>query len=347
MSTVKDLRLPRRPGRTPDSGFAEKTHTIRQRRKRWSRYRVQQFLIALIQGLLVIGICFVILYPLFVKIASSFMEERDLYDVTVRLIPRHLTTDNYGQAFQYMDYLRSLRNSLVLCLTTSGLQLASCTLAAYGFARFQFPFKRLLFAFVIMVLVVPPQAIMIPLYLHNRFFDIFGLMRLTTGRTINLMNSFWPFLLSSGTANGLRAGLFIYMLRQYFRGSPKELEEAAYVDGAGSFRTFWRIMLPGAVPMLVTVFLFSFVWQWTDTFYTSLFLTSLKVLPTALSTLAATVAQAYSADMFSGFQYLSPGYTSILNNAGSLLVILPLAVLYIFLQRYFVEGIERSGITGT
>lgn len=326
---------------------AKASDTIKQRRKGFTRYRVQQFLFNVFHHLLIIGICFVILYPLIVKLSTSVMLERDLYDVTVNFIPRNFTWDNYLVAFKYMRYLESFRNSLILCLSTSILGVASCTLTAYGFARFQFPFKRVLFAFVILVLVVPPQAIMIPLYLHNRFFDVFGLAQLLTGKTINLMNSFWPFILMSVTANGLRAGLFIYMLRQFFRGSPKELEEAAYVDGANSFKTFYRIMLPGAVPMLVTVFLFSFVWQWTDTFYSSLFLTSLRVLPTALSTLAATVGQAYSADTFGGFQYLSPGYTSILNNAGSVLVILPLAIMYIFLQRYFVEGIERSGITGT
>ncbi len=319
----------------------------RRRRLSFSRYRLQLLLVSLVRGLLVTGICFVILYPLFVKFSTSLMQERDLYDVTVNFIPRNLTLDNYRQAFRFMRYPESLANSFLLCMSTSLLQLVSCTLTAYGFARFRFPFKRLLFAFVIVMLVVPPQAIMIPLYLHNRFFDFFGILRRTTGNSINLLNSFWPFLFTSATGTGMRSGLFIYMLRQYFRGSPKELEEAAYVDGANAFRTFYQIMLPGALPMLVTVFLFSFVWQYTDTFFTSLYLTSLRVLPTALSTLAATVAQWYSADQFSGFQYLSPGYTSILNNAGSMLVIAPLALVYILLQRYFVEGIERSGITGS
>lgn len=333
--------------RSSKRSTTDENKKLKERRKGFTSYRVQQFLFNFFHRILVVGICFVILYPLIVKLSTSVMQERDLYDVTVNFIPRNFTWENYSVAFKYMRYMESFRNSLILCLSTSILGVASCTLTAYGFARFEFPFKKLLFAFVILVLVVPPQAIMIPLYLHNRFFDVFGLAKLLTGNTINLMNSFWPFILMSVTANGLRAGLFIYMLRQYFRGSPKELEEAAYVDGANAFKTFYRIMLPGAIPMLVTVFLFSFVWQWTDTFYSSLFLTSLRVLPTALSTLAATVAQAYSADTFGGFQYLSPGYTSILNNAGSVLVILPLAVMYIFLQRYFVEGIERSGITGT
>ena len=98
--------------------------------------------------------------------------------------------------------------------------------------------------------------------------------------------------------------------------------------------------------MMVTVFLFSFVWQWTDTFYTTLYLPSAKVLPTALAALSANVSHAYSSSDFSGMQYLSPGYLSMINNAASVLVILPLAILYLTMQRYFVEGIEHAGITG-
>lgn len=319
---------------------------LKERRKGLTSYRVRQWSFNLVHIFIVIGICFVILYPLIVKLTTSFMEEKDLYDVTVYMIPRNFTFGNYKTAIEYMHFGESFRNSLLLCLLTSVLQIVSTTLTAYGFARFKFPFKRLLFVFVILIMVVPPQAIMIPLYLHHRFFDFFGIIEAIAGKPVNLMNTFWPFVLTAGTANGLRSGLYIYILRQYFRGSPKELEEAAYVDGANAFKTFYTIMLPGALPMIVTVFLFSFVWQWTDTFYTSLFLTNARVLPSVLSTLASTVSNAYTSAQFGGMQYLSPGYISILNNAGSLLVILPLGILYIFMQRYFVEGIERSGITG-
>ena len=122
---------------------------------------------------------------------------------------------------------------------------------------------------MLLTLIVPPQMIMIPLYLSFRYFDPLGLL---PGNGINLLNSYWPFALTSATAMGMRNGLFIYIMRQYFRGMPAELEEAAYVDGAGALRTFFQVMLPSAVPVMVIVFLFSFVWQWNDDFYSTLFM---------------------------------------------------------------------------
>ena len=313
----------------------------------FSIYRWRNFLWKLVRSLLIIGICFVILYPLFVKFSVSIMEEKDLYDITVRFVPKHFTLQNYLTVWEHMEYPKAFWNSLKLSLFTSLMQLISCTLIGYGFARFEFPFKKWLFGLLIVTLIVPPQTIMVPIFLHFRFFDIFNLISAFTGSTLNLLDTYWPFLLLSATGMGLKNGLYVYMMRQYFRGAPKELEEAAYVDGAGAFKTFYTIMLPGAVPMMVTVFLFSFVWQWTDTFYTSLFLPKLKVLPTALSGLSSTVAQRYSAELFgSPMIYMSPAYTSMLNNTGSILVIIPLAVVYAFAQRYFVESIERSGIIG-
>lgn len=318
----------------------------RPKRNYFSSYRIKQVISSIIHYILVIGICFVILYPLIVKFSVSIMEERDLYDITVRYVPKHFTMENYKTAWKYMKYPQAFWNSLKLSLLTSIMQLASCTLIGYGFARFDFPLKNLFFALVILALVVPPQTIMIPLFLHFRFFDVFGLISKISGETINLLDTYWPFVLMSATGMGFKSGLYIYMLRQYFRGAPKELEEAAYVDGASSFRTFFEIMLPGAIPMMVTVFLFSFVWQWTDTFYSTLFLEKVWVLPSALNSLAPTVSYHYSSDRLGMMVQLSPGYTSMLNNTGSILVIIPLALIYIFAQRYFVESIERSGITG-
>lgn len=318
----------------------------RPKRNYFSSYRIKQVIKSIIHYILVIGICFVIIYPLIVKFSVSIMEEKDLYDITVRYIPKHFTMENYKTVWKYMRYPEAFWNSLKLSLLTSIMQLASCTLIGYGFARFDFPLKKFLFALVIVALVVPPQTIMIPLFLHFRFFDVFGLINKISGKPLNLLDTYWPFVLMSATGMGLKSGLYIYMLRQYFRGAPKELEEAAYVDGASPFRTFFEIMLPGAVPMMVTVFLFSFVWQWTDTFYSSLFLEKLWVLPNALSSLAATISHSYSSAKLGVMVYLSPAYTSMLNNAGSILVIIPLALIYIFAQRYFVESIERSGITG-
>ena len=294
---------------------------------------------------LVAGISFIILYPLIAKLCLSFMAERDLYDPTIRFVAKNFTLENYKLALEQLKYFESILNTFVISFFSSFLQLIACTLVGYGFARFEFPFKKLLFGIVLLTLIVPPQALMLPTYLHFRHFDIFGIFKLIMGEPLKFLDSYIPFFLLSATTLGLKNGLYIYIIIQFFRGLPKELEEAALVDGAGMFKTFYRIMLPNAVPIMMTVFLFSFVWQWNDSFYTSLFLTNMPVLSISLGSLADNVQQ-FREWQVGTVVTLSPSYISMMNNTGSLLVIAPLLIVYGFAQRYFVEGIERSGIVG-
>lgn len=305
--------------------------------------RLKKYSWSIIRAGLIIGISFIIIYPILVKVSSSFKSEADLYDSTVIWIPRQLNLENFTLVFDQMRYLSSLWNSIKLSFMATALQLVSCTLVGYGLARFKFWGRSIVFSLVIFTLLVPPQTIMVPLYMHFRFFDLFGIIEAITGsRGVNLMNTYWPFALTAMTCMGIKNGLYIYMIRQYFRGMPKELEEAALVDGAGVFKTFYQVMLPSAVPTLVAVILFSFVWQWNDTFYSSLFWTSTKGLPGALSSLMDNVRELYEQ---TGRPY-NDFTSSMLNNTGSLMVIAPLIILYAFAQRYFVESIERSGLVG-
>ncbi len=301
--------------------------------------KLGNFMSKLIRMLVILGICYVILMPLLTKISSSFMMERDLYDQTVRWIPRNPTLENYKLVWSYMKYPEAFKNSLTLALIVSTLQLISCTIVGYGFGRFSFPGSKVLFGLVVFTLIVPPQMIMIPLYLNFRYFDLFGLL---PDGGINLLGTRWPFILTSITATGLRNGIFIYILRQFFRGMPRDLEDAAYVDGAGPFRTFYRIMLPGAVPAMVIVFLFAFVWQWNDYFLTNIFLSGTTMLPITLEGLLFSA----SGYMVGGSAMLTGQYASLINNTGMLLFMLPLLVLYAFMQRYFIESIERTGLVG-
>ncbi len=289
----------------------------------------------LIRWVLILGICYIIIYPLLTKISSSFMSQRDLFDKTVQWIPRFFTLDNYTMVFEQLKYPEAFLNSFILALLVSLLQLFSCTLIGYGFARFDFKGKRLLFGLVIFTLIVPPQMIMIPMYLNFRYFTLFGLIP----GGINLLGTYWPFILTSITGTGLKNGLFIFIMRQFFKGMPRGLEEAAYVDGAGPLRTFFKIMLPGAIPALVIVFLFSFVWQWNDFFLTNIYLGNETVLPMMLHGLKYNVEAALD-------QPISTQYASLLNNTGSLMFMAPLLLLYAFMQKYFVESIERTGLVG-
>ncbi len=301
---------------------------------------------SIVRGVIIAGICFLILYPTLVKLSVSFMPEQDIYDVTVRYVPKSPTLENYKTVLSAMRYNKAFWNTFKLSTLTSVMQLISCTVIGYGFARFRFKGRGVLFALVILTMIVPPQTLMIPLFLHFRYFDVLGIISAITGQKgINLLESYWPFVLMSLTGMGLKNGLYIYIMRQFFRGMPKELEEAAYVDGAGMLRTFGQIMLPSAVPAMVTVFLFSFVWQWTDTFYSSLFLMRTDVLAKTAANVSNQIMKDLSADIGVDI-YLSPAISSMYTNTGSLLVVLPLLILYLFAQKLFVESVERTGIVG-
>jgi multiple sugar transport system permease protein len=264
--------------------------------------------------------------------------KEDIFDTTIIWIPKHVTLDNFRVAAKLMDYFSAMKNTIIIAVTCTILQTLSCTIVGYGFARLKFKGSNLLFSLVIFTIVVPPQTIMIPSYLNYRFFDVFGLIELITGnKGVNLIDTFWPFIISSATATGLKNGLYIYIFRQTFRGLPKEIEEAAYVDGCSIFKTFYKIMLPNSNPSIVTVALFSFVWQWNDCFYVGQYLSKTKVLSTQLMGLPSAM------NFIDG---RNPIYDNILLNAGSLLVIAPLIIIYLFCQRYFVEGVERTGIVG-
>ncbi len=318
---------------------------IRKSRKRITVARLERLALAIVRGVIIFGICFVILYPIYLKFSVSLMDERDLYDATVKYVPKHFTLENYRKVLEGLDYWKSLLNTALLSAGVSVLQMAACMLTAYSFAKFRFPGKSLLFGCVIFSLIVPPQIVMLPMFMKFRFFDIFHIFEAVTGSSVNLIDTPWPMLIQAVTCIGFKNGLYIYMLRQFFKGLPKELEEAAFVDGCGKLRTFVQIMVPSTVPMMVTVFLFGFVWQWTDSFYTNMYIPKATLLANKLNSLAAVLNKQY-ADMGGNMNFVSPGFASQMNNTGSLLVILPLILLYLVCQRYFVEGIGRSGIVG-
>ncbi len=303
-------------------------------------YRLPKALWVVFRTVMLAGLCFVILYPVLIMLSKAFMDVADVFDSTVILIPKNFTLDNVRTAIERMDYWTALKNSLLLSGMTSVLSTVSCLLAGYGFARFDMKFKNILFALVLFTTVVPPQLTMISQFLNFQYFDFFGIIKALTGKNgINLINSWLPFVLLSVGAQGLKNGLFIYLFRQIFKGMPKETEEAALVDGAGTFRTFVSIMLPGAVNTIITVLLFSFVWQYNDTLYSNLLLKGTPVLSIRYNALQpVAVGNASYLD--------SVEYVAVLKSTGVLLILLPLLILYLVLQRFFIDGIERSGLVG-
>ena len=152
-----------------------------------------------------------------------------------------------------------------------------------------------------------------------------------------------PYIMMCLGCMGLKSGLYIYLIRQFFRNIPKELEEAAYVDGCGKFKTFIRIMLPDAKPILTSCFLFAYVWQWTDSYYAKLFLGQVKLLPKALSSLSGRLGQ-YYISIFGTGSKPSAAYEQAMIATGLLMSIIPLLIIYLVAQKGFVESLSQSGI---
>lgn len=302
----------------------------------------------LFRTILLIGLSFVILYPILLKLSISIRHKDDLYDPTVVFIPKTFTLENFQYVWETMNYPRILLNTVLLAGITMLITTFICAITGYGFARFNFKGKNLLFACVIFTLLVPPQTIMVPTYLNYRDFDLFGIIRLfNNGQGINSIGSFWPFIISCLTGMGIKSGLFIFIFRQFFKQFPKEIEEAAEVDGAGPFKTFFIVMLPNAVPAIITVMLFAFVWQYNDTYFTTMFLETASVMSTQLQTVSATIYHKLNTTLGAGgVGAVDPFYLSMLLNTSVMLAILPLIIMYLFVQRYFVESVERTGIVG-
>ncbi len=322
-----------------EKGRPKPAAVLSDKRKQKLAKKGGSMVISLLRFILLAGISFVILYPLVTKILVSFMPVEDVYDMSVHYIPKTFTLSNYRQAWNFLNIPELALNSFLYPLVVSVVQTVSATVVAYGFARFDFRFKNIFFFIVVLGMIVPPDLILLPLYVNFRYFDIFGLFRLILGEPLNLLNTITPFVLLGITCTGLKNGLYIFMMRQYFRGLPKELEEAAYVDGAGTLKAFVSVFLASARQIMMTVFLFSFVWQWLDDIFTSVFLQDVPMLTTELYRLISN-----SSGVDAGISNLTE--FSLMRNCGMLFLIIPMLVLYLFCQRYFTESIERSGLVG-
>lgn len=301
--------------------------------------KTKNFLFWLFRITVLIGISYVILGPLIGIVANSFFSDSDKTNPMVYIIPQAPTLERYRLSFLRLDYVKVLSQTLFYDLSIMVIQVLVCSMVGYGFARFKFPFKNALFACVIMMIVIPTHSIMLPLYVTFQNFDFFGLARLFGSGEMNLLGSQVPMYIMSIFGCGLRAGLFIYIFNQFFRGLPKEIEEAAFVDGAGMWYTYFKIMLVNAIPSVITVAIFSMVWQYNDTFFAKLFNISDKiVISKKITSLQATIQNVD--------RVMSPTISRLYLYAGIVLVILPIVIIYVLLQRRFIEGVERSGIVG-
>ncbi|MCR4906594.1 MAG: carbohydrate ABC transporter permease [Clostridiales bacterium] len=316
-------------------------------------YFFQKVLVYIFKFLFLLGISYVILFPFYSKISSSFMSAEDFVDVTVNMVPRHPTLTTYKAIMTDNSYWKAFLNTLLLSGSCAILQTFVCCLVGYGFAKFKFKGNGVLFMIVIFTMIVPHQTLQLSMFMKFRYFDIgigkFSIFNFLGGGLIDsvnilkdpwlkLINTFWPLIILSATGLAFKNGLYIFMMRSFFKGIPDELEESAYLDGSGTFRTFVQIILPLSVPMLITVFMFAFSWQWTDNYYTTVFFTTTgPLLMPKIVKVPKSLNTAYAG---------SNMYEAAIRNTCGILILLPLLILYTFMQRYIVQGIERSGITG-
>lgn len=285
--------------------------------------------------IMLLGFAYVILYPFLFKILASFMSLDDMYDPTVMLIPKNWTLGIYQELLQNADLMDGFWRTAVMALMVGALATVSSALVGYGLARFRFPGQKLLLVVVVFTMMLPIQTISLPLYSSFRFFDFFGIIQAVTGSAIQLTNTPWPMAILAATTLSFRAGIFVILAYQYYRSIPDELIEAAHVDGSGTYRTFFRIVVPMAKSIFVVIFSLSFAWQWTDTFYSNLLMGEVNLLPNVIAIM--NTVSIGNKEMY---------YTMVKANAATILALLPLLLFYCVLQRKIIQGIERSGLVG-
>lgn len=320
--------------------------------------KVSSVAINILRGFIFFGLSFIILSPILMMLVNSIKDPVDLNNPLVTWIPENFSLVNIEIAGALLDYWEALKNNIKISLITAILQVASTSLAGYAFARLKFKGSNLLFWVVMLTLLVPPQTITLSRALYFTHFDIFGIFEALTGEALILKGVGKDVVLyiMAIFGQGIRAALFVFLFRQTFRGIPIELEESAQIDGAGVVRTFWSVMLPNARGCITTVSLFAFIWQWNDSYYVAEYGISGDAFPLMtmkLANIAEWIGILLKTQQYQHLSYLvgedvtsNPEFTILITNTASFIMMLPLLIGYLFVQRLFIEGVERSGIVG-
>lgn len=287
----------------------------------------------LILYLVLFDLAFVFLYPFIKMVADALKSEADLQNITVKWIPNSFYWSNFTTAFKMLQYPKYFTNSVFVALAATVGHVFGCAFIGYGFARYNFRGKGFLFGGVILSMLIPDQVLIFPLYM------MFS--------KIGWLDSYLPLIAPTFLGFGLRGGFFIFLFRQFFAGMPYEMEEAARIDGCGPLGIFMRIMVPMSKSSVLVATVLSVVWHWNDYFAPRIYIstTSKMFLPSRLPGMYEILNK-----LSSESAEILPGESLIVNEAlcmaATFLVILPLLIIYTFVQKKFIEGVERSGLTG-
>lgn len=301
---------------------------------------------AVFRMVLLISIGYVIIYPLIYMVSTSLVSRNGFFNSARVWIPEKVSPAfNYKTAWELLNYTTSLMATLKYEIVSALIEVAACAVTAYGFARFKFKGKTILLGVLFLTILVPDMLVIIPRMANYSKFDIlgiFGFLNKLTGVDLrpDLLDSAAAFYLPSLFSIGLRSGIIIFIYMQFFSSFPKELEEAAWIDGAGPIKTFLKIAIPSSGVVITTVIVFSLIWHWNDYFLSAMYLTDgyplavwLTMMPKQLPTMGYSLVPSH------------PETMAVLM-AGCLVFILPMLIIYIFVQRWFIESIDRVGITG-
>ncbi|MEI7025426.1 carbohydrate ABC transporter permease [Paenibacillus sp. y28] len=275
--------------------------------------------------LILIDTAFIYMKPILYMISTMVKDGASLLDPAVVWVPRTLYWGHLLEAFRLLKYPSGLLISTIVSVSVACLQVIACAVAGFAFARLDFPFKRFWLVCLLFAFVMPPQVTILPSILMFK--------------EAGWINTYLPLIVPAVFGHGLKGALFVIIFRQFFSTLPKELEEAARIDGANVFRIFLRVMLPVSTPAIIVVFLFSFVWSWNDFYYPSMYMFGAKEVPLSIS--LSKLAAALTAEEAQAGPSI---FAEPIKMAASFLIILPPLIVYSFTQRWFVEGVERTGL---
>lgn len=299
------------------------------------KYASTKWARVLFRSIFLLGMGFVMLYPVLFMLSSAFQSLGDVHDFSVIWIPREFSLQPMTIAFNQVNFINALGATAFIMVPSVVLQIVSTLLVSYGFARFRFPGQGFLFGILIFQIIVPVTAIVIPLFVLTHNLGMLG--------HASIM---WAMALG---ATGIRSALYIFIVRQFFKNIPKELEEAAMIDGCGPLKTFATIMVPNVIPAIVTITAFGAVWYWNDFFSTSMLASgsSNQTLTIALTMLNGGLS---TAGAMAGSGGVMQEEINIMRDAimasGGLLVVAPLIIMYLFLQKHLTESVEKTGLVG-
>lgn len=301
--------------------------------------KVKSTILSLLRYFILICVSFVVLYPFLHIISSAIKTGEEMLDPSVIWIPKQVTLKTLQIAYKSMNYPVTLMNSAIFAFSGSLISMVICSITGYGFARFKFKGKSLVFGILIFSIIVPVQTVMIPLFVQIKYFDLFGIgkiIQLFTGNkfTIDFYNTPFSYIMPTLFGSGIKSAFFIYIFRQFFKGLPGDLEDAAYIDGCGYFKTFLKVIAPSAQSAYLVVFILSLIWHWNDFQWIPMYYPYFRTLPSALESIVST----------SGIRNAEFYDIYVWQRAGGLLLVAPMLIFFGIMQKYFMQSIDRTGL---